>query len=158
MGYPVTDPAAPREIDEETSGMYEGDPEGLRKFRSKRPTDERIGRLETKSDTHTAAIADLKASIATSVGEIKGDIGELAGEVRGLATVVRDERARDDITFSESVHIRSAKALDQIDEGKGKRDEAADKRKALRWTIAKVIGGLLGGGIIVELIHWLASR
>jgi hypothetical protein len=71
--------AAPCEVNPETSSNYEG-PE-LKDWRSKRPTDKRVERLEEKYD-----------ELADKVSAIHGDVREMRGELKTALSLFAPER------------------------------------------------------------------
>ncbi len=130
------------EIDAESTDQYE-DPQELRRMRQKRPTSVRLEKLETKHDDLAKEVAQTKALVA--VVDAKTD-GQTKLIERIEKTVDRIAN-RDDVKFESNLTINEAQKLDTI-----------DAKKARRWLIVKVAAAVLGGGTLLELVHWVAGK
>ncbi len=147
---------APVEIAEEVTGVMSG-PE-LRDARARRPTDERIGRLETKHDEVRADLKELTGDVKIMgghVGDLRASVGEMSGKLEVLPELVEivkgiADRAgqREHITLTAQVDVDKQRALEPL--------ESARFRRKL---ILKVAGVASGAGVgIWELVHrmgWL---
>lgn len=95
--------AVPAEMPHEITGQYAG--EELRAIRSRRPTDERIERLEDKHD-----------ALHEIVTETRVAVGEMRGEIKGEFQTLREMRAREQLVFKQTTEVGTAEALAEIDE------------------------------------------
>jgi hypothetical protein len=107
------------------TGVYEG--EELARIRARRPTDERIGRVEKKQDEDRA---DLK-QLSTLVHETREDVASMRGELKVLP---------------ELVDLIKQQQTDALDERKHRRE---------RWT--KVIAGVFSAGVLGAIVHAVLS-
>jgi hypothetical protein len=71
--------AAPFEVEPEITGNYDG--AELDEMRRKRPTDERIGRLEQKHDSLVRTVTDFRVDIGSRVGEMSGKLDTVLAHV-----------------------------------------------------------------------------
>ncbi len=126
---------------EEITGKYTG--EELAEKRARRPTDERLSRLETKHDDLAAQVSDVHAEVSHISGQLTV-LPELVGIIRGFA---ESAQGRENVHFAAQVDIGKAQAKDVI-----------DARRVKRRTIAKVVGGVLGGAGLVEILRLLLER
>lgn len=122
--------AAPHEVPHEVTGQYEG--EELEQARARRPTDVRLSRLERKGDELAGAVNKL----SREVGEVVGQLKELPRHIETISNFAERTAAREDATFRDGL----------------------DAKKTQRKVIAKIVGGLFGGGLLVEIIHLIGSR
>lgn len=113
---------------EEFTGRYEG--EELAAMRKKRPTDERIGRLEEKHDSLTTTVNNLRVDVASIDGKLDV-LPELVSLLKGKTTAEAAARA----------------------------DEHATKRLGMTNRTKIVLGilGVLGSGGIGALISALSG-
>lgn len=143
----------PHEVGEEITGQYQG--EELAIARTRRPTDQRIARLEVKHDELVKSISDLKDHVGTSIADLRGQVGELTGQLKELPNsldliekMVERMTKREDTAFHAQIDIGTAKAQDEI-----------DSRRIWRRAFAKIAVGTLGGGlvggIVVQILHKL---
>lgn len=121
--------SAPIPVDgfDDLTGRYEG--EELRTRRAQRDTGKRVERLEEKHDELAEVVGDMRAEL----GKVSGKLDVLPE----LVSAVRDS-ARTATARSDREHV------DQLDARKTKRD-----------TVAKIAGGLLGGGLVVAVLQRL---
>lgn len=136
-GVAITPQAVPVEVPDEVTGNYEGDE--LRAIRSRRSTDERIGRLEDKHD-------ELRAV----VGETREDVSAMRGEMKALPRLVdliEKMASGAHVALTAQVKVDAAEKLDAIDERKQWRK---------RWT--SIVGGLFSAGVLGALAHYLAGK
>lgn len=117
--------AAPHEVDDGATGRYEG--EELEMARARRPTDVRLSRLERKGDELAGAVNKL----SREVGEVVGQLRELPKHIETISNFAERTAAREDATF---------------------RDELDAKRIGRR-IVAKVVGGVFGGGVLGAILH-----
>ena len=114
--------------------------------------------------------ADVKA-LSGAVGGLRTDFSGAAGEMKGqrealteLIGLVKKSAERDHVTFTAKVDVDKAHELAKVEVTKAQglatvevtKEEGLDNvqaKKDRRATIAKIAGGLLGGGSIVELLH-----
>lgn len=109
-------------IPDEITGRYEGDE--LEMYRSKRGTDERITRLESKHDKLTEAHQEL----VKSVGKVAQGVSEMRGEMKVLPRLVdalekaAERRANDDhVTLTARVDVERARAMEPVEAAKARR-------------------------------------
>ena len=76
--HPTPVAGVPAFVSEEATGRYDGDE--LRAIRSKRPTDERIARLEDKHDELVATVTDVRVSIGAMSGKLDAFLGTISEE------------------------------------------------------------------------------
>lgn len=127
-------PGVPGYVCDEITGVVEG--EDLRRERAKRPSDERIERLEEKHDRLERAVTETRVI----VGELNGKLEVLPQLVSMVRQTVERAVARQDADHN-------AQVLDDL-----------DARKHRRQRITQVLGLVLSGGVVVEILHWLAGR
>lgn len=118
-------------------------PEEVREMRARRPTPERISKLEIKHDELAKTVAETKALVAVVNAKTDGQT-LLIQEIQRGVTRIAD---RDDVKFQSNLTINEAQKLDTIDAGKTR-----------RWLIAKGAAALVGGGSLLELVHWIAGK
>jgi predicted phage tail protein len=119
---------------------------------------------ETRSDVKelSGQVSGLRTDFSGAAGEMKGQ-REALTELVGL---VKKSAERDHVTFTAKVDVDKAHELAKVEvtraEGLAKvevtKEDGLDKiqaKKDRRATIAKIAGGILGGGSIVELLHKL---
>jgi hypothetical protein len=127
----------PEPCDDEVTGRYEGDE--LRAARKKRPTDERLERLEAKADDMVA----LKAS----VGVLNAKIDGVSGQISLLAGSVQQLAARDAVDYAARVQLDTARKVTVA-------EDDLDRRKTRRKAWLTVLGyaaGIAAG--IHEILH-----
>lgn len=111
--------------------------EERREIRSKRGTDERIGRLEEKHDALHSTLTETRIVVAEMSGKLDV-LPQLVDAVRGMAD---RSAAREHVTFTAQVDVDKARQLDNIDAKK-------DKRK----LYMQIAGAVLGGGVLMKLL------
>ena len=107
--------AVPIELPDEITGKHEG--EELKMYRSKRPTEERIERLEDKHDALDAKHDTLASSvhkIDTNISEMRGEMKILPRLVDALEDAAKGTREREHVTLTAKVDVDRAQALDPI--------------------------------------------
>ena len=128
-------------------------------------------RDELKSDVKDVR-TDVKA-LSEHVGDLRKDVGGVVGKIAGQDKVldevlglVKESAKRDHVTFTAKidvdkahelakVEVEKASGLAQVEVSKGKDLDTVEARKVWRNTITKIVGGGLGGGTVVELLHRL---
>ncbi len=119
----------PAFVEEEATDKYEG--EELARVRARRPTPERIGRLETKHD-----------ELAKVVTETRVLVGEMNGKLEVLPELISIVRTSAD-------HAAERERMTLADTHDGR----ATRRKAL----LQIIGAVLGGGVLAKILHALGA-
>ena len=104
-------------------------------LRARRPTDERIGRLEQRVDTHGETLASIRGTV---------------GELRGGVTSLLDFAARADAA-------REARAARELEETKARAellDRAARRRALVTGAVIKIVVPALVaiGGIVTAIV------
>lgn len=131
----------PIEFDaEEVTGKLLG--EELAETRSRRPTPERLNRLEVKHDQLAADVGEIKESVA----KIDGKLEVVPQLVDLLKQVVAGEVAGDNAKLTATLEINKAKAADEIEEAKDRR-----ARWAKTWTQVLAGAGLAGTAILAAI-------
>jgi gas vesicle protein len=114
----------------------------------------------------TGEVGGLRTDVGGAVGKLDGQ-KEALTELIGLVKESTKQAAeREHVTFTAKVDVNKAHELAKVEvsraEGLAKvevtKEEGLDKvqaKKDHRATIAKIAGGILGGGSIVELLHKL---
>lgn len=130
-------------IHDEITGQYEGD--DLRKERARRPTPERISRLEDKQDKHEQRFGRIEADITATrvdVGLINGKmtlVPELVELLKKQLTSKEDEikkrDERDTFTYTETVKVQTAHQTAEIQKETAAAIE--DKRAETALTIER---------------------
>ena len=130
---PEPEAATPVFVPEEVTGNYEGDE--LKKMRARRPTDERLTRLEDKHDVLDAKVD----GIAVDVAGMKGQFTVIPRLVDTMEKAIEHLQQRDHVRFTASVDVDKAKELSKVEiEALEKRDEV-DADKAKRTWISKTL-------------------
>ena len=70
--------ATPEFIAEDVTGQYQG--EELARFRARRPTDERIGRLEAKHDKLVETVGAVDKTVANMAGKLETFLETIAAD------------------------------------------------------------------------------
>ncbi len=122
--------AAPVYVEPEATGNYEG--EELRRIRARRPTPQRIERLEDKHDLLVVHVADLREGF----GRVEGQLELLVEQGKEQAI----QRAAD-------AELVRAEKLDVVAGRKWTRDQ-----------IGRVIAAVASGGVLTALLALLAKR
>jgi predicted phage tail protein len=173
-------------VAEEITGRYEG--EELAERRALRPPDERFSILEQKHDElkyETEKRHDeLKRDFEKRHDDLKRDTekrhDELRDDVKGLSdkmdssqaklldgqkemlgemlSIVKKNAEGAHLKFTAEVDVDRAEKLAEVEVKKETRLDTVDAKKTRRATIAKIVAWALGGGGVVELIHWLSQK
>ncbi len=135
--------------DQDTSQV---DIEQRKKIRADRPTDKRFEKLETFKDEAIKSFNELKVAIAntnTAIAQTNAAVQEVRGDHKATsATLLRVEKYLDATQRKELVEFEANKGVEAAE-----KKDAIDKRKTKRDTLAKILGGLLGGGFIVKILQ-----
>ncbi len=118
-------------------------PEQVRQMRGRRSTEQRVTKLEDKFDVLTGTVTETQVAVGGLVKETAGQT-KLIEEIQRGVTRIAD---RDDVKYQSNLTINEAQQIDSL-----------DARKARRWLLAKGAGAVLGGGTLLELVHWIAGR
>jgi hypothetical protein len=113
------------EVSGEITGKYDGDE--LLSMRAKRPTDERIGRLEVSRDKDREAHGEL----VTVVTDLRVEVATMSGKLDSIPQLV---------------------SMLQAD-----KQDALDARKHTRERWTKIIGGIFSAGVIGAIVHAVVS-
>ncbi len=138
IASPVT--ASPESWDEPITGNYTG-PE-LEAMRKKRPTDQRIGRLETKADNLEIKVD----ALTTAVANIDGKLEVVPRLVSLLETVVGSKVAGDNAKLTATLEIGKATATDQLEENKERR-----ARWSKTWTQILAGAGIAATAVLAAI-------
>jgi len=133
--------------EEEITGRLQG--EELAQARERRPTDERIGRLEQKHDQLANEVGGVRVAVATMAGKLEV-LPELVKVVKDVAERAAD---REHVRFTAQVDIDKAQAEAQVNISKAQAEDVIDARRVRRRAIAKVVAGMLGGAGFIELLR-----
>lgn len=165
---------APFESDDLT-GQYEG--EELEQARAKRPTDERLKRLEGKADKVNDILAEhanLLAEQATEIGNVKGELGNIKGSIGDIAgemkvwpqlveTITKTNhetltelRRQAHYKFTATVDVGKEGALSDIKVKETRELDAVDEKKAKRKWITKAVE--VAGAIAIGILTILQAR
>jgi hypothetical protein len=126
--------------DEECTGKYEGDE--LEEIRAKRPTKERLRRVEKKQDKLGVDVGELKATVA----RIDGKLEVVPRLVNLLEKVVGAELAGDNAKLTAHLEIGKAQAADQLEANRLRRaliKDWATKALAAVGALGLVVLGVL---------------
>lgn len=107
-------------------------------------------------------VGDLRKDVGGAVGKLEGQ-EKVLGEMLGL---VKKSAEREHVTFTAKVDVEKANELAKVEvtkaEGLAKvevnKEQGLDTvaaKKLRRDTVAKIVGGIVGGGGIVEALHRL---
>lgn len=122
VGRRRTTPAAvPTYVCTDVTGQYEG--EELQAQRAKRPTAERVARLENKHD-----------ALVATVGELRTEAAKMSGQLDTLVTLAAEER-----------DARAAREAREAAEREAKRKHVVPIITAIGVAVAAIIGAILGG-------------
>ena len=161
--------AIPRPFEgEDVTGNYEG--EELRARRSRRPTGERLNRLEDKHDALVLTVGETRDMVL----ETRGDVREIHGElkvlpdlmslVRGVAQGAQErnhvtvttkldvEKAREEA----KIEIEKAEALTGLEIAQAKELDGIKARADRRKLVTKWVGAIVGMPALWELIKLIA--
>ncbi len=123
---------------------------------------------DVRSDVKKLAgeVGGLRTDVSGAVGKIDGQ-KEALTELIGLVKKSAEHAAeREHVTFTAKVDVNKANELAKVEVSKAEglaivevnKEQGLDKiqaKKDRRATIAKIAGGIVGGGSIVELLHKL---
>lgn len=155
LGVPIVTSSVPQEFaDPEQPGTGVTEGEALARVRANRETKDRLNRLENKSDQDRAAIADLRETVGRLEGRFDGVDTGLENVTKALDRLA-DEKT---ITFKASVEVDKAKQQASVQVDTAEKLDIIDARKARRTLIAKALGLLGAGGVLAELVHWIAGK
>lgn len=129
--------AVPHEVTDAVTGVLAGP--ALSEARAKRPTNERLERLELDKDkTH-----ERLGKIEVAVANIDGKMAILPQLVSALQDNTRAMQDREKITLTASVELDKAERLDGID--------ARKQRRRFAYKVGTACLGI--GGLLVEVLH-----
>lgn len=152
---------------EDVTGQAEGD--ALRALRARRPTGERLERLEVK---HDALVKDVTET-RVDVGKIKGQLEVLPELVSLIKGITERREQRDVVAFTASVDVDTAAKTAAIDiDAAAKKAEVAvgaavkkaevfdglDAKKARRARVTKIVTSIIGMVGSGAVLHWLLER
>lgn len=153
----------PPETFDENSENYQG--EELRQIRARRPTPERIAKLEEKHDElrgEVIAIGTKQMDLVAAVSEIKGDVkGVVASNAKVLGSFetymeLQAQRPHGDsimrVAREEANKTTTATLAERV------LDERDQSLKFRRSLTLKIVGGIMGAGGLGALIHYLAGK
>src|SRR5262249_37993257 len=147
-------PGVPRAVDahDEITGKYEG--EELEERRARRPTPERILRLERKHDELAADVKEVRQDVKTverHLCEVAERVAHVDGQMEILPKVVDEMRLatramqeREHVTFTAKLDLDKAKALGDQRVATQEKLDVIDARKARRRRVTKLIGAGVG--------------
>lgn len=124
-------------VPDEITGQYEG--EELAAARARRPTAERVARLEVKHDALAGVVSDTREEVA----KMSGKLDVLPDLVRAVQQSGERSAAREHVTFTAQVDVAKEREIDVI-----------RARAGLRELLYRLLG-FLGGGGLIELLHRL---
>ena len=104
-----TNAGIPQEVDEVGTGVVEGD--DLRRIRARRPTAQRLERLEDKHDVLAAEHADMRAAVGRIEGQLEG-LGPMVASLQKSADRLAD---RDDLHFKATLQVDQAARLGTVE-------------------------------------------
>jgi hypothetical protein len=128
-------------------------------------------RTELKGEV-TEVRKDVK-ELSGQMAEVRKDVGGANGKLDGqekllteVLGVVKKSAERDHVAFTAKVDVEKAHELAKVEVSKAEglalvevnKEQGLDTvagRKVRRETLAKIVGGIVGGGGIVELLHRL---
>jgi len=143
--------AAPAEQFDDYTGRLELGSEELRQARAKRPTDERIGRLEDKHDALSADVTKVREGVGRIEGRLDGQDQVLAD----IRDALHEHRKVTFKAFSAEMDVSTAERKAEIADGL---DAKRNRRKRATKLVTTAIGLVGSGAVIAELIHYLAGR
>jgi len=151
----------PEPLPDEITGQYEGEQlEEMRARRAEQSPETSITKLEKKHDALAGQVGGLSQSFtdfrvehAEQMGGMQAAFGTLAGEVKGLATVVKDNRDKDHLTFTAKVDVDRAKHISDVNVKQAEDIDRIAARKARREFWFKIGAAILGGGVLGKLLH-----
>lgn len=138
--------------------------------------DDLKGDIKEVRDELKGDVKDVRTDVkdlSGHVGDLRKDVGGVGGKLEGqekvlteMLGIVKKSAERDHVTFTAKVDIDKANELAKVEvskaEGLAKVEvtkehdlDTVEARKVRRDTIAKIAGGVLGGGGLVELLHRL---
>lgn len=150
--YEPKHPAAPVYVAEELTDRYEG--EELAKQRTKRPTDERIGRLEQKSDETRADVKALTAIVTETRVEHGEAIARVEARLEGLPDFAKLAEKMIDRAGEAQQHL----TMTRIDVAGDAAREPVRDAKFRRKLILMVAGGVTSAGVLGAVVHCLLGK
>lgn len=160
---------------DDLTGQYEG--EELERARAKRPTDERLTRLERKSDMTSEQLAEhamLLAEQAGAIGEANRELGNVKGAIGDMGAkmdlwpklvdqitktnqeTLTELRSQAHYKFTATVDVGKEGALSDIKVRETKELDAVDEKKAKRKWITKAVE--VAGAIAIAILTILQAR
>lgn len=138
---PVSGVPRPVSFDDECTGRYEG--EELRAARAARAAQDPAARIALLEAGHKELGADVN-EIKVSVADIRGDQKAQNASLSGIEKTLERMAQREHVTFTAKVDVDKAQRLDMIESKKDRRQLAY-----------KIVGGVAGGGLLIEVLHRL---
>ncbi len=170
--------AAPEFTSEEITGRYEGD--ALAEQRERRPTPDRIKRLEKKHDelkidvekkheelksdvkevrsdvrTVSGQVSDLRVEVGGAVGKLEGQENVLTEMLSIVKKSALDRADRDHVTFTAKLEVDKERELAKVEVDKEQQLDTFHARRARRRMIVKAVGIAASGAGVIELLHRL---
>ncbi len=155
----------PEFTSEEITGRYEG--EALAEQRDRRPTPDRIKRLEKKHDELKDDLKDVRGDVKELSGhvsdlreDVAGAVGKLDGQDHVLSEMLSivkksaiDRADRDHVTFTAKVEVDKERELAKVEVDKEQQLDTFHARRARRRMIVKAVGIAASGAGFIELLH-----
>jgi uncharacterized protein YhaN len=133
---PKTNPsglAVPHEVEDDVTGQHAG--EELRAMRARRPTPERIQRLEDKHD----ALHEVVTETRVMVGQISTKLEALPRLEAAVERSVERNAQREQLHYKKTVEIGTAEQLADLDI----KTNAIKTRRELAITALKIAAGII---------------
>ena len=136
--------------------------EALRSARASRPTNQRLELLETKHDALDEKVDGMALVLAKIDGKMDILPSRIDDAVKSARDAANEVRARDHVTYTQSVEIDTAKATGAIEtataERRGAIEDANDARRSRRTRITKLVGLFTSGAVVAEVLHVRLER
>jgi hypothetical protein len=143
-------PVLPETWEDQDTGQV--DVEARKRIRNDRPTEKRFEKLEEFKDDAIQSFNELKVAIAntnTAIAKTNAAVEEVRGDHKATsATLSRVEKYLDAAQRKELAEFEANKGVEAAE-----KKDAIDARKTKRDTIAKIFGGLLGGGLLFKILQ-----
>ena len=170
----ATSRLTPEFLTEEITGRYEGD--ALAEQRERRPTPDRVKRLEKKHDELRADVEkkhdELKVDfretqkdvkvLSGHVSDLRADVAGAVGKIDGqekvmteMLSIVKEGATRDHVTFTAKVEVDKERELAKVEVDKEQLLDTFHARRARRRMIVKAVGVAASGAGLIELLHRL---
>ena len=173
-------------VAEEITGRFEG--EELAERRALRPPDERFSILEQKHDELKYETEkrhdDLKRDFEKRHDDLKRDTekrhDELRSDFKGLSnkmdssqeallagqkevltevlSIVKKNAEGAHLKLTAELDVDRAEKIADVEVSKETRLDKIEAKKTKRAAVMKIVGWVLGGGGVAELIHWLSQK